>query len=368
MINRRDWIQTSLLASATVLLPTLRFKPSQIEKELGDQVLRLHWNENPFGPPESVLEKVKAAAANCNLYWDVALENLANDLAAKQGLSKENYYITSGSTEILSLLGQQVGLMKGEILTPWPSFPTMMIFGERCGASVKKVSLNANDIDLGQIKDGISDKTKLIFICNPNNPTSTEVNNAELRAFIKGVPANIFVVIDEAYIEFSTLGEQGSVVKMIKDHPNLIVCRTFSKAYGCAGFRIGYAISQSENIKALAQQHPSFGMSPGLIPAIAAQAALKDDAFVKHTVNQTNIGKAKVYKAFDQWGVDYETSSTNFIYAKEDRFVPDFKAKLLDKNIKITKWGLMKDHVRISVGKPEWMQKFLENAEELLEK
>jgi len=326
----------------------------------------LHWNENPFGPPQSVIDQVQSSAGQCNLYWDETIEGLAIDLGNKHGLTKEHYFISSGSTEILTMLGQHIGLMEGEILTPWPSFPTMMIFGERCGASVNRINLDGNTIDLDQLKDGITDSTKLIFICNPNNPTSTEVNNEDLRSFVRSVPSDILIAVDEAYIEFSNMGEKGSVVNMIKDHPNLIICRTFSKAYGCAGFRIGYAVSQSQNIRALASRHPSSGMSPGLLPTVAAIAALKDVGFVNHTVQQTNIGKAKVYKAFDDWGVGYEKSSTNFIYAKDGRFAKDFRSKMKDSNILITKWGMMTNTVRISVGKPEWMDAFVAAAGKLL--
>ena len=121
-INRREWIQKSLLASSALLLPTINYGNSAIEKEIGEDLLRLHWNENPFGPPQSVIDQVKRSAADCNLYWDETLEALAMELGAKQGLKKDNYFITSGSTEILALLGQHIGLMGGEILTPCHRF------------------------------------------------------------------------------------------------------------------------------------------------------------------------------------------------------------------------------------------------------
>lgn len=364
-INRREWIQRSLLASTALLLPKISIGESAIAQEFGTELLRLHWNENPFGPPQSVVDKVKEAASSCNLYWDEKLDNLKDDLAKTHSLMRKNYFITSGSTEILALLGQHVGLQKGEILTPWPSFPTMMIFGERCGATIKRVELSDNTIDLNKLKEGISGKTKLIFICNPNNPTSTEIGKAELESFIRAVPEHILIAIDEAYIEFSKQGTIGSMVHLVNQHSNLIICRTFSKAYGLAGFRLGYAISAQPNILELERRYPALGMAPGLLPTVAGITAFQDQEFIREVVKETNLGKSKVYAAFDNWGVQYHKSSTNFIYARDERFVSNFRARLKDSNILITKWPTMKDHIRISIGKPEWMDRFVDAAASL---
>ncbi len=206
---------------------------------------------------------------------------------------------TAGSTEILSLLGQHVGLIKGEILLPWPSFPTMANFGEICGASIRKVDIGKDDrIDLKKLLLSINDQTSLIFICNPNNPTSTEVDNDELKSFCRSVPQNVLICIDEAYIEYSVKGASGSLVFMIHELPNLVISRTFSKVYGLAGLRIGYAVSHESNITALRKRHTGWELSAGTAPLIGAMTTLEDPEFVQHCVQKNKEGRRIVYKVF----------------------------------------------------------------------
>ena len=170
-------------------------------------LLRLNWNENPLGPPQSAIQAITQALQEANRYPDAKINELKQTLAQKHGVSNEEIMITAGSTELLSLLGQHVGLQKGEILTAWPSFPTIIRFGELCGASIKKVDINKQGvIDLQALKDGISDRTSLVFVCNPNNPPSTEVDHQQLISFCESVPGNILICVDEAYIEYSRHG------------------------------------------------------------------------------------------------------------------------------------------------------------------
>lgn len=206
--NRRQWLQKSLLASTAMLVagPAGALAASSQPKAslAPNGLLRLNWNENPYGPSEKALNAVTEAVRTGNRYPDAVVVELKDKLAQKYGLKADQFILTAGSTEVLSLLGQHVGLQKGEILTPWPSFPTMIQFGEACGASIRKVALDNKDrLDLQKLKDSISDKTRLIFVCNPNNPTSTEVNNKDLRSFLSSVPSNVLICVDEAYIEYS---------------------------------------------------------------------------------------------------------------------------------------------------------------------
>ena len=193
-INRRDWIRQSLLASATMLVAGPHVaqgcaseRPTELREK--DDLILLNWNENPYGPSEAAIKAVNDAMKYANRYPDEVANELKQKLAEKNGLMPENFLLTAGSTEVLSLLGQHVALKKGEILTPYPTFPTALRFGERTGATIKKVDLDDQDrIDLEKTLDAISSKTTMVFICNPNNPTGTEVKTEDLKSFCKRVP------------------------------------------------------------------------------------------------------------------------------------------------------------------------------------
>ena len=369
--NRRQWLQKSLLASSTLLTGGVVARPFHefhSSDYLNRDYLPLHWNENPYGPSPMAINAVAEIAKKGNRYPDDAVQAFKEKLSAAYNLSTKNVMITAGSMELLALLGQHVGLQGGEIISPWASFPTLLSFGEQTGASVKRVPLREDDtLDLDGVLANINEKTSLVFICNPNNPTSTEVDQNELKAFCKKVPEHILVVVDEAYIEFSKLGAKGSMIPLVSELPNLVICRTFSKAYGLAGFRIGYGVSQEKNIKALSSRHLGFELSAGIAPLAAATAAIDDQSYMLNGVTKNEQGRQIIYAAFDKWGIEYNDSSTNFIYAKSDGFQSDLVAKLKEDKILITKWpGIMKNHIRISISELDHMDKFVKNAAKYL--
>lgn len=369
-VNRREWMQQSLLASAAVLLagaaPAYGCSSGSVAFR-ADGLIHLNWNENPFGPAPSAIKAVNEAMKFANRYPDEMADELKAKLAKRNQVTSEHILLTAGSTEILSLLGQHVALSGGNILTPYPSFPTMLQFGMSCGAGVDKVNLDVNNtIDLDALKNQINTKTQLIFICNPNNPTSTELPTDDLKAFCKSVPSNVLICVDEAYIEYSEKGLSGSMVSLVNELPNLIIARTFSKTYGLAGLRMGFAISSPANITALRNRHLGFELSTGWPPLVAANATLDDDSFLKMCVMKNSEGRSIVYKAFDSWEVKYNKSSTNFIYARHDRFDKEVVAKMKDRGILITKWPDMHQHIRISIGTPAEMGKFIEVVKDFL--
>lgn len=372
-ISRRKWLQSSLLASTAMLAtgPVATANVLARQKQivmLNNDFIKLNFNENPWGPSAKAREAVIKGLDISNRYPDDLVEELKKKIASKNNIDPRQVLVTAGSTEVLSLLGQQVGLTKGEILTAWPSFPTILFAGEVAGASQRKVWVDSDErIDLNKLKGEITDQTNLIFLCNPNNPTSTEVNSKELKAFCRAVPSNVLICVDEAYIEYSKNGLAGSMMSLVNELPNLIVVRTFSKAYGLAGLRIGYAISSQGNIEALQMRHPGREIATGVAPLAAALATMKDPEFLKHCVSKNQEGKEIVYNAYKKWGVSYAASSTSFIYTRHEHFAKDVVAKLKkDDGIIITKWPDMKDHIRISIGKPNEMEAFVKAVERYL--
>ena len=232
----------------------------------------------------------------------------------------------------------------------------MAMFAGGSGATIKKVPLTDDKhIDLDQTLAAISDKTKVVFICNPNNPTSTEVDNDSLKAFCRAVPKNVLVFVDEAYIEYSKLGPAGSMIPLVNELPNLMICRTFSKAYGMAGLRLGYAISSKAQIDKLKAKYVGVEFATGW-PALVAPTETAKLKAVRDIV----------YRAFDKWGVAYSPSATNFLYVESKYFVSDVREQLKAKNILITKWPDMKDHIRVSISEPGHMLEFVEVMEAFL--
>lgn len=368
-INRRKWLQKSLLASSSLLVANHPMIASVIgQQPKSEGALLLDSNENPYGPPESATKAIMKSLEKANRYPFAVYGELSQAIAEKNHLSSEEVYLTGGSTEILSLLGQHVGLMKGEILIPHPSFPTLIMFGERCGATVKKVQMDTDTIDLDKLSESISEKTSLVYICNPNNPTSTEVDADDLKSFCRSVPSNVLICIDEAYIEYSKHGAKSSMVSLVQELPNLIICRTFSKVYGLAGLRIGYALTNKKNVAALRERHLGWGMVTSMPSVVGATAALSDSDFISKCIQKNEAGRQILYKAFDNWGITYSHSATNFVYTTAlHRFQKGFIPSLRAEKIQISQWGFMNyDYARISISTPADMQEFTERVEKYL--
>ena len=354
--NRRTWIQQSLLASTAILAAgPLSCRSSAGERSTTkNSAYRFHFNENPYGPPASSLKAAQVALTSGNRYPFEGIMELKKAIADYHGVETKQILITAGSTEVLSLLGQHVGLQAGEILMSDQSFPTLARFGNTCGAQVRKIPLAKDGmIDLGRILDSVNEASSLVYICNPNNPTSTFHGLGAVEDFCRSIPSNVLIAMDEAYIQYAPKGEDSSVIPLVTALPNLVVCRTFSKAYGLAGMRIGYTISDSKNIVALKKRHTGYELSAGIAPVVMAHAAITDYDFILKVIEHNITGRKLLYEAFDKWQVKYDHSATNFVRCEDKRFVPDLVKQLEEEDIYITKWSSMTDHIRISIQWPE---------------
>jgi len=365
MMNRRSWLKRSAAGSSAIALSA--YAPLVIPGERKilvneDEYLRLHWNENPYGPSKQALDAANRALIESNHYPDDRIDALKAKLASRYELNTGQVMLTVGSTEALGLIGQYAAIKGGNVLMSDSSFPTIGIYAQRYGADVHTVPISDNNqIDLRGILGAIDDDTRVIFICNPNNPTSTDLARADLVSFCEAVPKRVLICMDEAYIQYSRDGEQGSLVGHLDKIPNMVICRTFSKAYGLAGMRIGVALGPAAVISELSARRPGFDFASNRISVEAASAALDDDAHIDMIIRQNELGRQLVYDAFDKWGVRYARSATNFIYASSERFHSDVIARLrTDHKMLITKWPSMTDQLRISVGRPEWMERFID--------
>lgn len=358
--NRRTWLKQSglVLAGLTLLHNRLPAFPQHEGMSIPlDGPIRLGSNENPYGPSPSARKAMADAIANSNRYPWGNTGSLLNKIAANFGLRSENVLLGAGSSEILGLVAHYASLQKGHAVSAHPSFRSWWGAAEKCGLSVVKVPLTEDKKhDLPAMMAKVNNQTRLVYVCNPNNPTGTVLPPADLKAFVTEVSKTALVMLDEAYTEYS---DEPSLANMVANNKNLIVVKTFSKIYGLAGARIGYALAHADTINQLADLLPWANAGVSAVSLAAASASLDDKAFV--TLSKTNNTQAKAftYQTFQSLNIPHIPSHTNFIYYSAAGFNGDLNAKL--KEHQITSTGTIEENgrwTRITVGTLEEMQQY----------
>ena len=342
----------------------------EVKRELGlTRVIKLASNENPLGPSPLAVAAVKAAADQIHLYPDGSAYSLRDALSKHYSLPIGQIVVGNGSDEIIHLLGQiLLGSAEDEIIVGHPSFVRYDAAAWLADCTLVRVPLTLEmRIDLVAIASAVTANTKLIFIANPNNPTGTIVISAELDALLASIPSTVVVVVDEAYFEFAdgTPGFPNSL-DYVRQHPNVIGMRTFSKTYGLAGIRVGYAFVSEPVSDAIDRAREPFNVNS--IAQVAAIAALGDTNHLKQTVELNRRGLDRMHKAFLSLGAVPFTSYANFIMADLGRPArPVFQA-LLERGV-ITRSGDvlgLPNCLRVSVGTDEEVGIFIEELTTIL--
>jgi histidinol-phosphate aminotransferase len=316
---------------------------------LVDGPVKLNSNENPYGPSKNVRNVISNSFEIACRYPFQYLRELVADIAEKEGVSKDCVVVTGGSTEGLKAAGLVFGLEGGEIIAADPTFQAMLSYAENFGAYVHRVPLNSKmDHDLEAMSKRITSKTRLIFLCNPNNPTGTLLNKDSLRDFCLSNDGKAVIFSDEAYYDFITEPDYPSMVKLVKQDRNVIVSKTFSKVYGLAGMRIGYLIARPD----IATRLKKAVMANTNVLAIeAAREALRDDDFYKFSLQRNAEAKQLIYKTLDNLGLSYIPSHTNFVFFKTGRPIGEMITAMGNENILIGRpFPPMMDWARISTG------------------
>lgn len=283
--------------------------PSYVPGKKETGAVKLSSNELAHGALPSV--KKALDTVEVNRYPDMFAVELREKLAAAFGLDFTNVAVGCGSSALCQQLVQITCLDRDdEVIYPWRSFEAYPIFVDVCGATKVAIPLKDEAVDLDAIAAAITDHTKLIFLCNPNNPTGTVFSGDQFDAFMKHVPADVVVALDEAYIEFADV-ESG--VGKLADHPNLVVLRTFSKAYGLAALRIGYALGSSELIDALIKVAIPFAVSGPAQAAALASLAAGDELAAR-------VAEVKKQRARAQEALGAVPSQANFIWLPGQKF------------------------------------------------
>ena len=367
--SRRDLLKTGLLGAIVTPLggwSRLAYDDEPISFpsiSKGDAIL-LNRNENPYAPSESAKAAMIEAFSKGNRYPNASINDLKLQIAEIEGLTPDHVMITAGSTEMLGLAGLYFGLQKGKLLSCHPTFDFLLRYSERLGAEWVKVPLTKDyKYNLKGLKEALTDDMNMVFVCNPNNPSGTEVDFEDLESFCKEVAPKVPVYLDEAYIEFSDKGKEGSMVHLLEELPNLIIARTFSKVYGLAGIRVGYALAHPDLIKDLGRFHIGAQMSPSAVSVAAASASLKDQDFAQMVLDKTKQVKDVLYSHFEKMGIEYTPSKTSFVQFKtEDRIKGNLRSLLAERNVFIRDYPHSPGWARVSIGTLEEVMSFIKET------
>ncbi|MFF3953918.1 histidinol-phosphate transaminase [Streptomyces sp. NPDC001890] len=330
----------------------------------GPVAFKLSSNENPYPPLPGVMESALAAAANFNRYPDMACTGLMNELADRFGVPLSHLATGTGSVGVAQQLLQATSGPGDEVIYAWRSFEAYPIITQVSGATSVKVPLNEGEVhDLDAMADAITDRTRLIFVCNPNNPTGTVVRRAELERFLDRVPGDVLVVLDEAYREFIRDVEVPDGIEIYRDRPNVAVLRTFSKAYGLAGLRVGFAVAHEPVAAALRKTAVPFGVSQ--LAQDAAVASLRAEDELLGRVGSLVSERQRVQRTLAGQGWTVPDSQANFVWMRLGDRTADFAAACERAGVVVRPF--MGEGVRVTIGEDEANDLFLKVAESFRE-
>lgn len=294
-----------------MIRPDLDNLPAYVPGARMDDAVKLSSNESSFAPLPAAANAMAEAAAGVNRYPDMGAVELRTQLAKHLGVDFEQTAVGTGSSALCQQLVQATTTADNEVIFPWRSFEAYPIFAQVVGATPVPVELTAEQaVDLDGIAAAITDKTSLIFICNPNNPSGTTISNDEFEAFMAKVPANIVVGLDEAYFEYNRAENQPVGTDVIAKYDNVVGLRTFSKAYGLAGARVGYAFGPRDLIEALNKVAIPFSVNS--IAQAGAVAALEAKEELKERIDEAVIARERIVQEFADWGAI--PSEANFVW------------------------------------------------------
>ncbi|ARX84815.1 aminotransferase [Streptomyces alboflavus] len=339
-------------------IPT--YKPGKPAAAGGPVAYKLSSNENPYPPLPGVMESVLATAGSFNRYPDMACTGLMNELADRFGVPVSHIATGTGSVGVAQQLIQATAGPGDEVIYAWRSFEAYPIITQVSGAASVRVPLTSGEVhDLDAMAAAVTDRTRLIFVCNPNNPTGTVVRRAELERFLDRVPNDVLVVLDEAYREFIRDPEVPDGIEIYRDRPNVCVLRTFSKAYGLAGLRVGFAVGHEPVAAALRKTAVPFGVSQ--LAQDAAVASLRAEDELMGRVGALVGERARVVDVLRDQGWTVPETQANFVWLRLDDRTVDFAAACEKAGVVVRPFA--GEGVRVTIGETEANDIFLQAAE-----
>jgi len=342
------------------------YKPPSVPPGVA-RVVDLSSNENPLGPSPRAMAALREAVATVNRYPDASGTDLKAALADRWGLCPEQIALGNGADEWMLLLCLAFAGPEDEVVMAQGSFISYLLRATEVGARAVRVPLQGHAHDLEAMAAAITERTRLVFVCNPNNPTGTMVSAEDLDAFLERVPERVAVVVDEAYYEYVGEDQRPRTLEAIRGgRENLIVLRSFSKVYGLAGLRVGYMLAHEKVVDYMERARPPFNVNR--LAQVAALAALGDEVHVRRSIEANEAAKAFFYRALDSLGVPYIPSHTNFVAVDVGQPAAQVSGPLLERGFLTTaldNWGVP-GHLRFSFGTPEENEDFVAALGEVL--
>jgi histidinol-phosphate aminotransferase len=329
--------------------------------------VKLSSNENPRPPHPKIVAAVTAAMTEANRYPPSGSPALTRALASQHGVTPEEVMVGNGSNEIIDLLVRAFVAPDENVVFPVPSFIVYALIAKICGVRGVGVPCRDYRLDLDAMRRAIDEKTRMVFLCNPNNPTSTYVSASEVDAFLAAVPDDVFVVMDEAYIEYVDAPDFPDSLALRRTREGLIVLRTFSKFFAVAGIRVGYAIADPRVITTLHKVRQPFNVSR--LAQAAGLAALECAAELKPLARETVAERARVRDAFMALGLVCPPSQANFLFTDLGESDLDLFGELARRGIvvrRLGQFGAARAMYRISLGTPQENDRLIEAVRDVL--
>ena len=348
----------------SIALPNIRDLEEYDPGPISSDLIRISSNENNLGVSRKAIQAIKDAASECNRYGDSRCNGLRDKLALKHGMSADQFVIGNGLDGVFTMLGRAFIGPGDELVCGELTFSVYAETAEIMGGKAVSVPMTEKmELDVNGFIGALTDKTRMVVFCNPNNPTGTAASLEDIKKILDALPQRVLFVLDEAYIEFADEGAADGLL-LLNEYPNLMVCRTFSKVYGLAGLRVGWIAGDPELMKYLYKVREPYQVS---VPAMAgAEAALDDEEFLKESIELVSKEKKKFYNFFRANDISFIPSQTNFILLPLGESSLPLRDGLLKDGIivrllRFRKTGL----IRITIGLPEenklLMEKFMKN-------
>lgn len=338
----------------------------QAQRESGVSMIKLASNENPFGPSPRAVEAIRNAAAGVNFYPDNDASELRAELAARHGIAPEQVFLADGSLGLLDILARTLLGPGLNCVTSERTFISYPIVTRVAAGELITRPMRQDRYDLNAIAAAIDDNTRVVILANPNNPTGTMFDADAMDAFLARVPGHVLVVMDEAYSDFATYfaAQRGITYSRSMDYVragqrNVLVLRTFSKAHGLAGIRLGYGCGDPELFQYFGRVRNSFSVS--VIAQAAGLAAIRDEDHVRRTVENNAQGAAWLLPQFGELGLRAVPTSANFIYFEVDEDANSFAKRMQAEGVivrSLAPWGI-RNGIRVTIGTPEQNQIFM---------
>jgi histidinol-phosphate aminotransferase len=341
-------------------------KPIKLaEKESGVRCIKLASNENPFGPSPKALEAIRRVAGDVNLYPDNETSELRLALAERFQLAPDQVMVTDGSTVLLDLVARTLLAPSLNAVTSARSFIVYLIATRAAGGELIEVPMRGDEYDLDAIVDAVNEDTRIVYLANPNNPTGTLVDAPSTDRFLARIPSSVFVVLDEAYYDFASYFaaqrgvEYSHSLDYVREGRSVIVLRTFSKAHGLAGLRVGYGFGPPEIMAYLERLKSAFSVSA--VAEAAALAALDDTEHIRKTIANNDRGVTFLTEKLKDLGFDPVPTWANFLYFDAGLDAPSLVKRIQAEGVivrSLVPWGIP-TAIRVTVGTPEQNERFV---------